>query len=152
MNWVRSRDQILDLQIESLFWHQIFDLLIELVSRDRILFIWSFSFKMSKKKHLKIKFSLLDTFCLILNIKRVSPLGFGSFCVKCVFLCVLMVSRYLHVNWEGGTSDHASELFSCIENTIYYYVVILITVYAFIVQCQKHQHCKLQKQSSRGIL
>ena len=30
------------------------------------------------KKHLKIKFSLFDTSCLILKIKQIAPLGFGS--------------------------------------------------------------------------
>ena len=30
------------------------------------------------KKYLKAKFSLFDTFCLILKIKQMSPLGFGT--------------------------------------------------------------------------
>ena len=29
------------------------------------------------KKHLKIKFSSFDTFCLILKIKQMAPLDFG---------------------------------------------------------------------------
>ena len=34
------------------------------------------------KKHLKIKFSLFDAFCLILKIKQKSPLGFVRFHIQ----------------------------------------------------------------------
>ena len=71
---IRSADRIFDL--EKVIWSadRIFDLEILIRSADRIQFIWYFSFKM--KKHLKIKFSSFDTFCLILKIKQ--TLGFGK--------------------------------------------------------------------------
>ena len=34
------------------------------------------------KKHLKIKFSSFDTFCLILKIKQMDPLGFVNMTKK----------------------------------------------------------------------
>ena len=72
---IRSADWIFDLEIVIRSADRIFDLEILIRSADRIQFIWYFSFKM--KKHLKIKFSSFDTFCLILKIKQMAPLGFG---------------------------------------------------------------------------
>ena len=74
---IRSADRIFDLEILIRSADRIFDLEIVIRSADRIQFIWYFSFKM--KKHLKIKFSSFDTFCLILKIKQMAPLGFGTF-------------------------------------------------------------------------
>ena len=74
---IRSADRIFDLEIVIRSADRIFDLEILIRSADRIQFIWYFSFKM--KKHLKIKFSSFDTFCLILKIKQMAPLGFGTF-------------------------------------------------------------------------
>ena len=68
---------------------RIFDLEILIRSADRIQFIWYFSFKM--KKHLKIKFSLFDTFSLTLKIKQMTPLDFGN------FLCCI---RYAWNKWQ----------------------------------------------------
>ena len=74
---IQSADRIFDLEIVIRSADRIFDLEIVIRSADRIQFIWYFSFKM--KKHLKIKFSSFDTFCLILKIKQMVPLGFGTF-------------------------------------------------------------------------
>ena len=38
------------------------------------------------KKHLKIKFGSFDTFCLILEIKQISPLGFSIFLLCNIFV------------------------------------------------------------------
>ena len=83
---IRSEGRIIDLQIVIQSADRIFDLkiliLLEIVilSADQIQFFGCFSFKM--KKHLKIKFSWLDTFCLILKIKKVTPLGFGRISIR----------------------------------------------------------------------
>ena len=47
------------------------------------------------KKHLKIKFSSFDTFCLILKIKQMAPLGFGKLQLIKVLIFVL---KGLYVN------------------------------------------------------
>ena len=73
---IQSADRILNLEILIRSGDQIFDLEMVIRSSYRIQVISYFSFKM--RKHLKIKFNSFDTFCLILRIKQMSPLGFGN--------------------------------------------------------------------------
>ena len=72
---IRSPDRKFELEIVIRSAYRIFDIEILIRSAHRIQFIWSFSFKM--KKHLKIKFSSLDSFYLILKIRKMAPLDFG---------------------------------------------------------------------------
>ena len=100
---IRSADRIFDFEIVIRSADRRLDLEILIRSADRIQFIWYFSFKM--KKHLKIKFSSFDTFCLILKIKQMAPLGFGieplfKFFMATMLGLFLYFKIALNIGWE----------------------------------------------------